>query len=224
VEKIRSLAKSATELFSRGVVEASEFLHGKLLEGAPCDRTPPPCARVAQPDAPGAEIRHMSLDDLMPLIRAVRRPAPGAAAHAPHSPPRRQCGHYLSLTSIAETHHMIRMNRQHSTWSMSHDTAFAALLASGTSPEDLHAAVAGQRVEIVLTAHPTQVNRRTLQYKHMKIAAVLEKNDRPDLAPDERDGLLEELVRELLSLWQTDELRRRKPTPLDEARWGLHIV
>lgn len=35
VEKIRSLAKSATELFSRGVVEASEFLHAKLLEGTP---------------------------------------------------------------------------------------------------------------------------------------------------------------------------------------------
>ena len=56
---------------------------------------------------------------------------------------------------------MIRTNRQHPTWSMSHDTTFAALLAGGLSPEALHAAVAAQRVEIVLTAHPTQVNRRT---------------------------------------------------------------
>ncbi len=68
---------------------------------------------------------------------------------------------------------MIRMNRQHSTWSMSHDTAFSALLASGLSPEQLHAAVAAQKVEIVLTAHPTQVNRRTLQYKHMKSASAV---------------------------------------------------
>ena len=58
----------------------------------------------------------------------------------------------------------------------------------------------------------------------MKIASILEKNDRPELPSDERDALLEELVRELLSLWQTDELRRRRPTPLDEARGGLHIV
>ena len=35
-----------------------------------------------------------------------------------------------------------------------------------------------QHVEIVLTAHPTQVNRRTLQYKHMRIAALLAQNDR----------------------------------------------
>ena len=60
---------------------------------------------------------------------------------------------------------MIRTNRQHPTWSMSHDTTFTALLAGGLSPEALHAAVAAQRVEIVLTAHPTQVNRRTLVYK-----------------------------------------------------------
>jgi hypothetical protein len=119
---------------------------------------------------------------------------------------------------------MIRMNRQHPTWSMSHDTSFSQLLSAGVTPEALHAAVAAQRVEIVLTAHPTQVNRRTLQYKHMKIASILEKNDRPELPPDERDALLEDLVRELLSLWQTDELRRRRPTPLDEARGGLHIV
>ena len=40
----------------------------------------------------------------------------------------------------------------------------------------IHSAV--QHVEIVLTAHPTQVNRRTLQYKHMRIAALLAQNDR----------------------------------------------
>lgn len=36
-------------------------------------------------------------------------------------------------------------------------------------------------VEIVLTAHPTQVNRRTLQYKHTKIAHLLQQHDRKDL-------------------------------------------
>ena len=35
-----------------------------------------------------------------------------------------------------------------------------------------------QQVDIVLTAHPTQVNRRTLQYKHTRIAALLAQNDR----------------------------------------------
>lgn len=150
------------------------------------------------------EITAMSLDQLVPLIRA--------------------CGHYLNLTGIAEVNHMLRVNRQHGRWSMSHDTVFTQLLAGGLEPAALHAAVSAQVVEVVLTAHPTQVNRRTLQYKHQRIASFLERNDRPDLGPEERDALLEELVRELLSLWQTDELRRRRPTPMDEARGGLHIV
>lgn len=44
-----------------------------------------------------------------------------------------------------------------------------------------------QAVEVVLTAHPTQVNRRTLQYKHTKIAQLLQQHDRADLTPEERD-------------------------------------
>ena len=35
-----------------------------------------------------------------------------------------------------------------------------------------------QTVEIVLTAHPTQVNRRTMQHKHTKVATLLQQNDR----------------------------------------------
>ncbi len=71
---------------------------------------------------------------------------------------------------------------------------------------------------------PFQVNRRTLQYKHTRIAALLQQNDRPELTREERASILEQLVREITALWQTDELRRRKPTPVDEARGGLHIV
>ena len=72
-------------------------------------------------------------------------------------------------------------------------------------------------MEIVLTAHPTQVNRRTLQHKHTRIAQLLARNDRQDLTQEERDCTIEELIREITALWQTDELRRRKPTPLDGA-------
>ncbi|KAK3442813.1 hypothetical protein EUGRSUZ_B03067 [Eucalyptus grandis] len=98
------------------------------------------------------------------------------------------------------------------------------MIQGGVSPDELYDTVCKQEVEIVLTAHPTQINRRTLQYKHIRIAHLLDYNDRPDLTHEDREMLIEDLVREITAIWQTDELRRHKPTPVDEARAGLNIV
>ena len=55
------------------------------------------------------------------------------------------------------------------------------------------------------------------RYKHTRLAHLLQQNDRPDLTSDEKRIVIEDLVREITALWQTDELRRRKPTSLDGA-------
>ena len=91
----------------------------------------------------------------------------------------------------------------------------------GVPPERLHEAVGALHVELVLTAHPTQATRRTLLEKHRRIAATLAARDRPDLLPEERAAATQDLRREIQAIWQTDELRRRRPTPVDEARAGL---
>ncbi|OAY47374.1 phosphoenolpyruvate carboxylase 4 [Manihot esculenta] len=136
----------------------------------------------------------------------------------------RAFSHYLNLMGIAETHHRVRRARSMTHLSKSCDDIFSQLLQGEVSPEKLYNTVCKQEVEIVLTAHPTQINRRTLQYKHLRIAHLLEYNDRPDLTHEDREMLIEDLVREITSIWQTDELRRHKPTPVDEARAGLNIV
>ncbi|KAL0446938.1 UNVERIFIED_CONTAM: Phosphoenolpyruvate carboxylase 4 [Sesamum latifolium] len=151
-----------------------------------------------------AELSKMTLEEAQSLARAF--------------------SHYLNLTAIAETHHRVTKSRSSSKLSKSCDDTLNQLVQCGVSPDELYDTVCKQEVEIVLTAHPTQINRRTLQYKHIRIAHLLEYNDRPDLGDEDRDMLIEDLVRELSSIWQTDELRRHKPTPVDEARAGLNIV
>ncbi|KAH6762985.1 phosphoenolpyruvate carboxylase 4 [Perilla frutescens var. hirtella] len=151
-----------------------------------------------------AELSMMTLEEALSLARAF--------------------SHYLNLTGIAETHHRVTKARGSTNLSKSCDDILNQLVQGGISPAELYDTVCKQEVEIVLTAHPTQINRRTLQYKHIKIAHLLEYNDRPDLGHEDREMLIEDLVRELASIWQTDEIRRHKPTPVDEARAGLNIV
>ena len=82
--------------------------------------------------------------------------------------------------------------------------------------------LASLRIELVLTAHPTEVLRRTLIQKYDAIAALLE--ERPRRAGDDREGLDAELERLIAESWHTDEIRRERPTPQDEARWGFSVV
>ncbi|XP_010477918.1 PREDICTED: phosphoenolpyruvate carboxylase 4-like isoform X1 [Camelina sativa] len=151
-----------------------------------------------------SEISKMSLEEALTLARAF--------------------SHFLNLMGIAETHHRVRKVCNVPQLSRSCNDVFSKLLQGGISPDELYDTVCKQGVEIVLTAHPTQINRRTLQYKHIRMAHLLEYNDRPDLGLEDRETVIEDLVREITSLWQTDELRRQKPTPVDEARAGLNIV
>lgn len=151
-----------------------------------------------------SEMSKMSLEEALTVARAF--------------------SHYLNLMGIAETHHRVRKTRDMAHLSKSCDDIFSQLLQGGVSSEDLYNTVCKQEVEIVLTAHPTQINRRTLQFKHVRIAQLLEYNDRSDLNHEDREMLIEDLAREITAIWQTDELRRQRPTPVDEARSGLHIV
>ena len=118
----------------------------------------------------------------------------------------------------------VRISRQPDSRGATFDEVFGNLILGGMSPDALFEAACRSHTEIVLTAHPTQVNRRTLVYKHTRLAHLLQQHDRPDLTSEEKRVVVEDLVREITALWQTDELRRRKPTPLDGAHEHSHPI
>ena len=79
-------------------------------------------------------------------------------------------------------------------------------------------------IGIVLTAHPTEVKRRTLIQKYHKIIEILEQRDLFKSYPSKIKILDKQLRDEFSIIWNTDDLKRTKPTPFDEARWGLAII
>ena len=79
-------------------------------------------------------------------------------------------------------------------------------------------------IGIVLTAHPTEVKRRTLIQKYHTIIEILEQRDLLMDRPSKLKTLDKKLYDELTIIWNTDDLKRFKPSPFDEARWGLAVI
>ena len=79
-------------------------------------------------------------------------------------------------------------------------------------------------IGIVLTAHPTEVKRRTLIQKYHKIMEILEQRDLLKDHPSKLRILDKKLLDELTIVWNTDDLKRVRPSPFDEARWGLAVI
>lgn len=141
----------------------------------------------------------------------------------------RAFAHFLNLANIAEQHHRVRRRRDYQrdakakSQAGSCDEVFGRLLAQGISPDRLFDAITSLRIELVLTAHPTEVVRRTLLQKHARIAEILARRDRAGLTlPEERQNV-EELRRQITAAWETDEVRHDKPAPLDEVKGGLFV-
>ncbi len=80
------------------------------------------------------------------------------------------------------------------------------------------------RIELVLTAHPTEAKRRTVLSKLQRISDLLRHLQDADLLPRERMELLAGLQAEITALWLTDRARTTRPAVTDEVRTGLYFV
>ena len=132
---------------------------------------------------------------------------------------------FLNLANIAEQRHQIRTEQRQLAGTADTDLlagVFRRLREQGREPAAQAAAVAGMAIELVLTAHPTEVIRRTLIRKYDGIAALLGQLERS--AGAELDEVHATLARLVAEAWYSDEIRQDQPTPQDEAKWGFAVI
>ncbi len=132
---------------------------------------------------------------------------------------------YLTLVNIAEEHHKVRIenNATVQVLPIAPDLVLHEFRQQGIPPEKLHETVASMRIELVLTAHPTEIMRRSLLSKYSNLARYLDLRDRDIADPHAKKENDEAIRREIFGIWETDPIRKKKPTPTDEAYGGLLV-
>lgn len=142
-------------------------------------------------------------------------------------PVARAFNQFLNLANIAEQYHRVR-RRAPGEAQPFEDNMLADLLArlsaNGHKGEALARQFGRLDIELVLTAHPTEVARRTLIQKYDAMAEALAAGDHSDLSTAERERVTQRLQRLIAEAWHTEEIRRSRPSPVDEAKWGFAVI
>src|SRR5579872_634447 len=138
----------------------------------------------------------------------------------------RAFGFFAHLANIAEDQHHIRRTRAHAfaptaprEGTMAH--ALSAAREAGIGSERLRAFFAGAMVVPVLTAHPTEVRRKSMIDREMEVAGLLAERDLYPLTASETAANEAALRRAILTLWQTNLLRGNRLRVVDEVNNGL---
>ena len=183
-------------------------------------------ARVERVRALAKRARHSTGDaDGFETLAAELRAMPVASA----LPIARSFAHFLNLANVAEQYHRVRRRRAYQRdprarpQPASIEETLPRLLSSGVSPEALYRAVCALGIELVMTAHPTEIMRRSLQHKYSSIADALAGLDHSDVTCLEQENYIETMRREITAAWETEEVRRERPSPLDEVRSALAV-
>lgn len=143
----------------------------------------------------------MSLDDTVRIVRAF--------------------SYFSHLANIAEDQQNIRQLRAAGAAGTSLRRAIARARDAGIGAPELLEFFNAALVSPVLTAHPTEVRRKSTIDREMEVGGLLDRRERVQLTADEFEASEEQLRRAVLTLWQTNLLRRTKLGVLDEVNNGL---
>ncbi|WP_394515213.1 phosphoenolpyruvate carboxylase [Pantoea sp. SGAir0215] len=149
-------------------------------------------------------LQNLSNDELLPVARAFSQ--------------------FLNLTNVAEQYQTISRSGDGANHPELLKKTFETLKQNNLSESAIHKAIESLSLELVLTAHPTEITRRTLIHKLGEVNSCLEQLDHSDISEYERNQIMRRLRQLVAQAWHTDEIRKYRPTPVDEAKWGFAVV
>jgi len=150
-------------------------------------------------------LQNLSNDELLPVARAFSQ--------------------FLNLTNVAEQYQTISRSGDGANHPELLKTTFDRLKQQPDLSESaIRAAIESLSLELVLTAHPTEITRRTLIHKLVEVNSCLKQLDHSDISDYERNQIMRRLRQLVAQAWHTDEIRKYRPTPIDEAKWGFAVV
>lgn len=138
--------------------------------------------------------------DILPIVRAFNQ--------------------FLNLANIADQEYFSSAESERDDGIQHMMLEFAAKYGK----EELAKKISELSIELVLTAHPTEVTRRTLIRKYDQIVDTLADRQNGSLLTFEQDKLRGRLHRLVEEIWATDEIRTTRPTAIDEAKWGFAVI
>ncbi|MDF2183878.1 phosphoenolpyruvate carboxylase [Grimontia hollisae] len=140
-------------------------------------------------------------------------------------PVARAFSQFLNLTNIAEQYHSVSRHCAEQVCNPDTlDDLFIRLKHADVSDNERDNAVDDLKIELVLTAHPTEIARRTTIHKLVQINKCLSKLELGDLSSGERAKTELRLEQLIAQAWHSDVIRKQRPTPLDEAKWGYAVI
>ena len=131
---------------------------------------------------------------------------------------------YFQLVNLAEQKEIVRVNRRRAGEAgdkprpESIGDAVRRLRESGVTAVGMRTLVAELSIQLVFTAHPTESRRRSIQEKLYRLSRSLGALDGPSLSGRDRANVEADIQADTEILWQSDEVRQRRLTVLDEAR------
>lgn len=139
-------------------------------------------------------------------------------------PVARAFNQFLNLTNAAEQYNTVSPHAQGAENPVNFLAIYKKLKAANMSDDAIIKAIEEISIDLVLTAHPTEVNRRSLINNLNQVDECLALLDHDDLADYKKDEILRRLKQLIAQYWYTDEIRQNRPTPNEEAKWGYDVI